>query len=259
MKNYSTIHPLFMSFYSRSLYQDVGRNWRKISFLYLLLLLAVCLIPETFRVWREVSAYLDQEAPKVITQVPLITITKGKVVVDAAMPYVIKDPKTGTPLVIIDTSGKITSLAGSEASALLTDSTLFVRRNPTETRAFALSEIGDLVIDQSKLYEWTEIIKDNFIFVLYPLTLFFSFLFRTVQALVFAVIGTTFAKNLKLSLPFQAAVSLAIVAMTPSLILSVVFSTLGLTTSLWWLISFLVSLGYLFFAIKAQSEDQTVA
>ncbi|HTR45273.1 MAG TPA: DUF1189 family protein, partial [Thermodesulfovibrionales bacterium] len=211
-----------------------------------------------FRTWREVSAYLDQEAPKVITQVPLITVAKGKVVVDAAMPYVIKDPRTSAPLVIIDTTGKITSLTGSEAAALLTGSTLLVRKSPSETRTFELSEIGDLVIDQSKLYEWTEIIKDNFVFVLYPLTLLFSFLFRTVQALIFAVIGMTFAKNLKLSLPFQAAVSLAIVAMTPALILSVVYSALGLKTSLWWLISFVISLGYLFFAVKAQSEDQTV-
>ena len=90
-------------------------------------------------------------------------------------------------------------------------------------------------------------------------TLLFAFLFRIVQALIFAVIGMTFARNLKLSLPFQALVSLSIVAMTPSLILSVVCGALGLKISFLWLISFIVSLGYLFFAVRAQAGDGTEA
>lgn len=255
MKRYTTIHPLFMSFYSGSLYRDVGSNWKKISFLYLFLLLAVCLIPEMFQIRSQISDYLRDEAPKIVRQVPVITITKGKVSLDEQMPYVIKDPGTNTPLIIIDTTGRVTSLKGSEAVALLTDSKLLVRRGPGETRAADLSGIDSLVIDQSKLYDWSDIIIDNFAIVLYPLALIFSFLFRTAQVLIFAAIGMLFAKNLKIPLPFQAMISLAIVAMTPSIILTTIYQFTGLKVPFWWLISFAVSIGYLFFAVKANSEQ----
>jgi len=255
MKRYSTVHPLFMSFYSRSLYQDVAMNWRKISLLYLLLLLAVCLIPLTFKTRAAVSDYLLHEAPKIVKQFPVVSISKGQVSVDIPMPYTIKDPQSNAPFIIIDTTGQVTSLSGSDALVLLTKTKLFFKRGPKESRILDLSDIDSLVIDQSMLYDWMETFIEYFAFVLYPVALFFTFLFRILQAIVFAVMARSFNNYLKLNFRYSALLSLSIVSMTPAIIFDALYNYFDMVIPFWWLIDFALALGYLFFALKSNAEE----
>ena len=254
MRRFTTVHPLFMSFYSKALYQDVGRNWKKISLLYLLLLLSVCSIPIVFRVHSALSDYLHQEAPKIVKQVPVITIDKGVASVNEEMPYIIKDPESSAPLIIIDTTGKTDSLKGSDAIVLLTKTKLFFRRSARDTRTLDLSEIDTLTIDQARVYDWIETFLDYFIFVFYPFALLFSFLFRLVEALIFGAIGMLFARNMKVPLRYQATLSLALVSMTPAIILDTLYNYGDINIPFWWIINFLIAVGYLFFAVKANAE-----
>lgn len=248
-----------MSFYSKSLYRDVGLNWRKTSFLYLFLLLAVCLIPGSFKLYRQVSDYLMEEAPKIIRQVPAITISGGKASVKAQMPYIIRDPGNNAPLVIIDTTGGMTSLEATEAVALLTGDKLMVRSLSEEIRTFDLADIGDLNVDQSRLYEWLERFIDSFLFVFYPFALLFSYLFRIVQALLFAAIGMLFARNIGAPLRYPALISLAMISMTPAIIVNTLYGYLGAKIPFWWLINLMITIVYLFFAIRVNVEDETGA
>lgn len=254
MKRYSTVHPLFMSFYSRSLYQDVAMNWKKISILYLLLLLAVCLIPLTFKTRAAVSDYVLQEAPKIIKQFPVVNISKGQVSVDVPMPYTIKDPENNAPLIIIDTTGQVTSLAGSDAIVLLTKTKLFFKRGPKESRILDLADIDSLVIDQSRLYDWMDTFLEYFALVLFPVALSFTFLFRICQALVFAIIAISLSKYLKLTFNYFSLLSLSIVSMTPAIILDTLYNYFDLSIPFWWMIDFALAFGYLIFALKANVE-----
>ncbi len=256
MKRYSTVHPLYMSFYSKPLYRDVAQNWGKLSFLYLFLLLSVCIIPSMFKFHSEVSEYLDRKAPKIIKQFPVITISKGQVSVDAEMPYVIKDPETGSVLIILDTTGKVTSLEDSNSVVLLTKTQLILKKPPKD-KIFDLSGINHLTITQSGLYDWMETFLDYFIYAVYPAGLLFSLLFRTVEALVFAALGTFFASSVKVSLRYPAIVSLAMVSMTPSIILDTLYNSADADIPFWWFINFSIALGYLFFAIRACAQQET--
>ncbi len=246
-----------MSFYSRPLYRYVGTNWKRISYLYLMLLLAVCLIPTMFKTHSLVSAYVLQKAPGIVRQIPPITITKGQVSVNVQMPYLIKDPESNDPLIIIDTTGQTTSLKGSSALVLLTKTNLQMKKGPTESRTLELSSIGDLVIDQAVAYDWIETFLDYFIFVLYPLALLFSYSLRIIQAMIFTVVGMGLARSLRISLRVSSLMSLAIVSMTPAIILDAVYNYMDVTVPSWWLIDFLIALGYLFFAVSSLAEKDT--
>jgi len=243
-----------MSFYSRSLYQDVAMNWRKISFLYLLLLLAVCLIPLTFKTRAAVFDYLQREAPKIIKQFPMVTISKGQVSTDVPMPYTIRDQENNAPLIIIDTTGQVTSLADSDAIVLLTKTRLFFKRGPKESRILDLSDIDSLVIDQPRLYDWMDTFNEYFVFVLFPVALFFTFLFRTIQALIYSIIAVSLNKYLKLNFKYSALLSLSLVSMTPAIILDILYNYFDLAVPLWWLIDFALAFGYLIFALKANTK-----
>lgn len=253
MKRFTTVHPLYMSFYSKALYRDVGGNWRKVSFAYLFLLLSVCLIPIMFRVHASVSDYVHSEVPKIIRQVPIITIAGGTASVNEKMPYTIKDPGSGAPFIIIDTTGQTTSLKGSDAIVLLTKSKLLFKRSAAETRTLDLSELGDLTIDQARLYDWTETFLEYFIFALYPFALLLSFLFRILEALVFGFIAMLLSRNIKAPLRYQASVSIAIVSMTPAIITDTLYSYSNISIPFWWFINFILAVGYLFFAVKANA------
>src|SRR5687768_15029809 len=138
MKRYHILAPLVLSFYSKGLYQDVGRNWRGKAFLYLLLLIAICWIPGLIQMQADLAKWVDGEGSALVQQMPRITITNGEASTDVETPYFIKDPKTGKPVIIIDLTGQFTSLKGSEAMVLLTQKQFMVRKNERETRVYDL-------------------------------------------------------------------------------------------------------------------------
>ncbi len=254
MKQYSTIDALYRSFYSVSLYRDVALNWRKTSFLYLMLLLAVSLIPAMFRVQADVAAYVNREAPKIIRQVPVITIKKGRVSVDAPMPCIIREPETHTPLLIIDTTGRWTSLDNTEAAALLTSSSLILRGNPA---GYDLSDVDEFVVDQSRIYEWAERFLESFILFLYPIALVVSYVLRVIQALFLAVVGLFFCRSRNIPLGYPAVLSIAIIALTPAVVLNSIHSYLAVPVPFWWFLNFIIALGYLTFGVLANSPEGT--
>lgn len=254
MKKYSTVDALYLSFFSASLYGDVARNWRKTSFLYLLLLLAVSLIPVMFRIQADVNAYVKREAPKIIRQVPVITIKKGRVSADGPVPCIIREPETQTPLLIIDTSGRWTSLDNTEAAALLTSSSLILRGNPA---GYDLSDVDELVIDQHRLYEWVEQFLGSFILFLYPVALIVSYGLRVIQALILAAFGLFLCRSRNISLGYPAVLSIAVIALTPAIVLNSVYTYLAVHVPFWWLFNFMIALGYLSFGVLANSAGET--
>lgn len=244
-----------MSFFSKSLYRDVARNWRGLCFTYLFSLLALYSIPVAMKVQTEFSDFLTEEAPKYIKQVPAITISKGKVSIDNPEPYFIRDEKTGAAWAIIDTTGKTNSLGNTKTVLLLTKASLIVKRNETETKTFDLSGIDSLFIDRSAIYNFLDSLEDWIAVLVYPFVVIFSFLSRAVEIFIFALIGLLFARTRKASLDYRTLVRLASVSLTPVLVCEGIFSLADVRLVYWPLMSLIISLGYLFFAVKVNSDS----
>ncbi len=251
MRKFGLFHPLVLSFFSQPLYQDVARNWRGITFLYLLLLLAICWLPHMFRLQAELTKFVEKDSARALQQIPRISINNGEVSTDVETPYFINDPDTGKPFVIIDLTGEFESLAGTEAKVLVTKNQVFVRNRPTETRVYDLSGIKEFSVDRARVEGWLELAQRWFVIILFPFTLSFVYGYRLVQAFIYGLIGLIVAKILHASLPYMALVRLAIIAVTPVLILDTVISLSKVRVPAWWLIGFLIAIGYLFFGIKA--------
>lgn len=256
MKRFSIIHPIYMSFYSRELYRDVARNWGGTVFVYLFVLLALCWIPALGKLKAEMSGFMQYELPKVVSQIPEITITDGTASVDAEMPYTITEPDTGKPIAILDTTGRTTSLKGMDAVVLLTKDKLIAKKNEAETRIYELSEFGDAVINQELINGWVDTFNKWFFILIYPFVLFFSFIFRMLQALVYGLIGMLYDRTLKAGLGYQAIVRLAAIAVTPAIILNTVRFSMGWDVPGWTFISFMVAMGYLYFGVMANVEGK---
>ncbi|MGC2062067.1 MAG: DUF1189 family protein [Thermodesulfovibrionales bacterium] len=253
MQQYTIVHALYLSFFSRGLYRDVAARWRGFCLVYLLAVLALCTIPGVLRMQSDLGAWLNDQAPGYIRQLPNINITKGILAVDAPQPYRILNEKTGEPVVIFDTTGEVTSLTTSKAFALFTRTTLIVRKDEKETRSFNLSDLDGetITIDRGKAYDLLDAVVEMFPVILYPFAFFFSFLLWSAKALVFALFGRLYAQRLSLRLDTRSVIRISVVALTPALLTGSLLTTAGVTLPYWWLISVLCSLAYVLYGIQA--------
>lgn len=258
MRRYSIFHPLVLSFFSKSLYRDVGKHWRGTGLLYLLVVLALVWIPTIIKGHLDMSRWVDGDAKEITKQIPAITISKGQVSTDVTTPHIIKDPKTGTDIAIIDTTGEYETLENTDAKFLLTKSKLIVNKNASRSETYDLSGVQSFYVDRTHVESWLVTARHWLFPVLYPLALIFSFIFRAIQILIYALVGLLFARILHANLDFKALMRLAAISITPVLILNLLFEFVTFHIPWWSLIGIVISLAYLFFAVKVNAEPEDV-
>lgn len=249
----ATLRAYGESFYSKPLYRKVARRWKGAALGYLLLLLAICLLPEALKMQVEISRFARQEGAALARQIPDITIRQGEVSTDVATPYFIKD-RDGAPLAIIDLTGRYTSLDHTPARFLLTRNRLIYRRRG-RIKANDLSNVQNFHLNRARAERWLGVARKWLVPTLFPLGLAFVFLYRIIQALVYALIGVLLARPLKVSLDYLTLLRLAIVAVTPAIIVDTLHSALNLRTALWGPICFLIAMGYLLFALRCNTPQ----
>jgi ABC-type Fe3+-siderophore transport system permease subunit len=256
VKRYRIFHPLWLSFYSPSLYRDVAENWTGVGFLYLLLLLALAWIHPIASLQQTASALLKTVGPAVLEQIPTISIRQGEVSIAEPQPYVIEVPGSDTPLAVIDTTGQTTP-ESTQAFLLLTKRQAILRKNLHETRTYDLAGIQDLTVDRSTAKRILDSCQRYLAILAYPIALAGSYVYRILQALIYAAIGLLFARLLKAPLEYPELLRLSSVAVTPAIVVDTLRGAAGIGSSLaWWSFCFLLSMGYLLFAVRVNSPAQ---
>ena len=261
MKRFSILHPLYMSFYSSELYQDVGGNWKGAGLGYLFLVMALLQLPMAAKIHVSFSKWVASGASEVVDKIPQITINHGEVSTNVATPYYIPQPadpanrlgKTSEYLAVIDLSGQYKSLEDVDSSILLTKHSLIVRNRPAETRSYDLSGVESFSVDSARIHGW---LNSSRYFVapgFYGLVLVFSFLYRVAQVALYAAVGIAFARSLNAALEYPALMRLAAVAVTPAMILNEVVDLTQTHIPLWSLICLGMAMGYLYFGVKANT------
>ena len=258
MKRYSIFHPLILSFFSKSLYRDVGKHWRGTGLLYLLMVLALVWIPTMVKGHLEMSRWVEGESKEITKQIPAVTISNGQVSTDVTTPYFIKDPKTGANIAVIDTTGQYKTLEDTDAKLLLTKSKLIFSKSATETQTYDLSSVQSFYVDRARVEGWLGMLGRWFGPVLYPLAVLFSFIFRAIQILIYALVGLLFAQILHANINYKTLMRLAAISITPVLILDLIFEFVPGHIPGWSLLGIVIALGYLFFAVKVNAGPEDV-
>ena len=156
--------------------------------------------------------------------------------------------------------GQSLQLDDTEAIGLLTKTKVIVKKSKVESRTFDLAEVDEFTVDQAKITGWLNTAKKFLVLVFYPLAVLGSFFSRIIQALIYAAIGLLFALRCEATLSYSATLRLAVVAITPCIIVKTVLGVAGVHLPLAGLWYFLGALGYLFFGVKACSgADEPLA
>lgn len=255
MRQYGYLQAIYMSFYSRKFYRDVANNWGANILLYLLLLLAICWICLMARLQPAINRFAVSFISNVFVQLPAdIQFKNGMIKTTENKPYVIRDltSQNGKEIIaIIDTSGKYKNLNQAKAPLLVTtDSVIYsgqnnlvkIRKLPESLNFnFKSLELRDRLI---KFTYWMWLL-------LFPGLLIFSFLYRLVQSLVYSVFGKIFSLLMHADLAYVQIIRLTIAAITPAIVVGTAADFFSITFSYSWLLYFVLSIGYLIFAIRA--------
>ena len=255
-RRYSILHIPALSFYSKDLYRDVGLNWRGTCLGYLLLLLAICWIPWMVKAHIGLSDFVQNEVPKIVSQIPTITIKDGLASIDEPQPYYITEPDSNDIFAIIDTTGTVTSLADSNAFLLITKTEAIYKKNEVQSQTYSFADIKDFTLTQAKINKWLEVFRTVAIPVMYPFVLAFSYVYRIIQVLIYAAIGLLFAQGFRAKIEYPVLLRLAVVAVTPAIIINTIVSLSGYVFCGMWLLYFAIAMVYLAFGVKAVSESQ---
>ena len=251
MRQFSVFVTPFYSFFSRALFRDVGTHWRGSAFAYLLFLLAVCWIPFSVGVYFQWSAFVVDEAPAITEQIPAITIENGRVFADVDQPYFIRTTEPDEVFAIIDTTGQIDSLDERSARFLLTASEVMIKKNEAETRVYDLSSVQEFYMDGPKAQRWLGLAGRWALVLLYPAAVVGSYGYRLMQVLFYAVLGLLLAKLVGCRLNYAGIVRVALVAITPAIVLKTVLWIADISFPYAWLLYFAVAMGYLAFGLSS--------
>lgn len=256
MRRYSIFHAPVLSFFSKAFYSDVCHRWKGVGFAYMLLLLIVCWIAPMIKVHMSFSDFVDNEAPKIVSQIPTIRIVNGKASIRKPQPYRITDPDTGQVLAVIDTHGFIKSLDDTSAVVLVKRTEAIFRKNEFETQTFSFREIERFTLSRGMITGWLVTAKKFVAPVLYVPAVLGAFVFRILQALIYACIGLLFAYWCKTKCTYASLLRLSVMAVTPGIIIETILDVAGVNVPFAFLWCFLAAMFFLFFGVKAASQDQ---
>ena len=248
---------MYMSFYSQRLYRDIGNRWRGCGITYLLLLIALLIIPVTFRFMMDFNYFFNHKLLEPIEKLPPLVIQKGQVQFDKSMPFMIKN-RQGKVNIIIDTTGKITKITEQypDLSILITKHQIHYRviqpqyfiqttSMPTKIAAQSIPKATNEVFDGKDWLKTAGILKLKYVAMLlmYPVFLSLFFVFYLTTLLIFAFLGQLLARIFfDVKLKFSESCRLFSVSSTPQIVLFFILLTFN---------TMFQAMGFVFVALQA--------
>lgn len=248
-RSYPFYSALWNGFYNKDFYAHVALYWRGAGFAYLLLAVALALAPMMVGLQVAVNAFLRNEVPYILNQLPEITIENGAASVEVEQPYVIytRDKK---PFMVIDTTGGAQDI---EAVIVLQEREVIIRKNATEARHYELTEMQErTVITRETIEELIDTVKPWLLPVSFAVMLIAFYIFRLLQALWYAVLGLLIARIQNVQLPFDALLQLAMVALAAPMLVTALLVFTGISFP--WYATFVMAMFYLWFGIRASKQ-----
>jgi hypothetical protein len=219
------------------------------AFGYLAVLLGISWVFTAAMLHYRFGRWARDEAPAVIAQIPPLSVRGGELSVEAEQPYFLTDEASGEVLAVIDTTGAITTLEQAGARVLLTKTEAIVESNPSNIRIYRFQSFGDFTLNRTVIEGWLGWLTRWLGFILFPFALAGSYFYRLVQVLVYGLVGLLFARILQAPLSYPASLSLAILSITPSVLLGTALQLTQATVPFQWAFSLLLAMGYLFFGV----------
>jgi hypothetical protein len=259
MRSFSFWQAFYLAFGSADFYREVARAWTgALTLLYLVVLTVLWWLPFGVTLYAESARFVENDAPHLIANFPTVTVTRGKAATNVPQPYAIENSQSHERLLVIDTTGQIQTLEQASATALLTADRILIRDGMGGAHVFDFASLDSLTVDRERLSSWADFLRTGFAWAMSAIAIPALWLYRVFQTLAYAGLGFFFARVTGVSLTYPQLWRLAAVALTPAVWLDAAVASLGYLLP--GPVSLLVSLSFLYFAVRAnKSQDAVVA
>lgn len=254
MNRYNMLQAIYMSFYSKDLYRDVATAWGAKTFLYLLILLTLSWILLSYQIQHALNLAYQHNSDKIVEQIPVITIKDGKISTPENRPYIIVNPDSKEKIAIIDVSGSYKTIEQAQTPILVTQTQLITQPKEGETKINEIPANFNFVADPKVIKGYVEKYL-GFVWIVF-LVLFTigSYIYRVIQALLYAIIGRVGSALFGFHLNYDKILSIAMVAITPVIVLSTILDFFGVVFPYESLLYFFLAMFYLFYGMSANKS-----
>ncbi|MDB2414938.1 DUF1189 domain-containing protein [Rickettsiales bacterium] len=197
----------------------------------------------------------------VIAQIPLIKINNGIANIEESQPYIIKNNSADNIVAVIDTTGEYKEIKNDDSFLLLLTADSLHYRNPltNKTDSVILKDIDSQLIFENLESVFTYIksfMSWKLPLIVAPFFLAFAFGVTILIILLYSVITTIFVNILKVkNLETEDNIRLTSFALTPVIWMNFFVPHLINNQGL---VLFLISVGYIFFAVKSVAEINNI-
>lgn len=223
---------LYLSFFSKRIYVDVGKRWKGLGLLYLLLSIALFCIPLCLKIAYDFNRDFEQTLVNPILLLPDFYIQNGQVSFDKPMPYLVKNDK-GQVVGIIDTTDKIKDFSNEYPylNILVNKHKMYFRLPAPQVMGISVNDVSKPITmsqpfdkNMNMVFNGEQVVKDSSIYglkilsslMVYPLVALFLYSFLVVIFLVLAFLGQVFARIFfSFKMDFKKSSRLFMVSTTP--------------------------------------------
>lgn len=240
------------AFYSCSFYGEVAHTWKGAALGYLSALVLIASLVTS--VQAHVSfADFKKTTPQFINQMPDITIQNGKLRTPERRPYAVYEANAKEPVILIDTTYEGIPL--DKPWQMFASESLFVARKSNGTlRAFELSRIKSLTLDQAFWEKWLNVLSGTVGGIVFPF-IFAGFLIgRLFQIFLISLVSFLALKIGKSRLTYAAVFRVTAVAMTAAVFFDLARQFVGPVMPFGkWIGTFLAA-GYVVFGLFSAAK-----
>lgn len=258
MNQYNMLQAIVMSFYSKKLYRDVAINWGGKAFLYLALLMTLSWLVFTAQTQILLNTLYAKNSGLYVAQIPVLTIKDGKLSTPENRPYIITDPDSHETIAVIDTSGQYTTIEQAKATVLMTESAIISQPKPTQTRVDQFPQNFNATLSPEVINGHIQHYLGYFWIPMLLVLIIGSYIYRVLQALLYAIIGKIFNAMYGTVLSYGQVLQIALVAITPVIVVSSVLDACHVVLPLRPLLCFILAMVYLFFGIAANKKKAVI-
>lgn len=251
MRKFPWWQALWLSFFSRTLYQSVARQWQGIGSLYLLIVSALVVMPITMQIREGYLAFTEDELPLYLDELPELTIQNGLASTPEKRPYIINERGTTEPFIVIDTTGQYIDLDQTSAAILITEDRIAIRKDDVNSQSYSFADLTDMTIDRSSVETFLTTTGKFVLPLVYVILIAVAWFWRFTQAMLYALFAGWLARRQGVILRYNSSVRLCAVALTPAMIIDMFIGVLGLPLPFASLLFIVLEVMYVRFAIQS--------
>ena len=261
MQTFAPWQAIYLSFFSKELYRQVVNNWKGVAFLYLTVMCVVSTTISAIGFYVSLVGLQHGVIGDFVKKLPEITIKDGMMKIDKPSPYMVDmmppNASTSLPVVLFDANTDEPKISPDPPSPpfVLTKHNMYIGSG-TQATQYEWKQFEGTHLTQDSYHKFIDMIVTyaplGVVVIVSPL----AFIWCAIGASILGAIGMAIAGIANVKLTYGELVRLAVVAMTPGLLLEPIFKMIN---PLLGLLGFFLTMGFLVFGVLANKSAQTPA